>query len=66
MKKNYYCIVIGNDDTVLLVPIGGCYTEEQALTRANLSMRSGQYKHVIWTFAEDQLTTFKNSVNNLR
>ena len=65
MKKNYYCIVTSNDDTLLLVPIGGCYTEDQALTRANLSMRSGQYKHVIWTFAEDQLAAFKNSVNLL-
>lgn len=65
MKKNYYCIVISNDDTLLLVPIGGCYTEEQALTRANLTIRYGQHKHIIWTFAEDQLATFKNSVNLL-
>lgn len=66
MKKNYYCIVISKDDTLLLVPIGGCYTEDQALTRANLSMRSGQYKHIVWTLSEDWLTTFKHSVNNIQ
>jgi hypothetical protein len=64
MKKNYYCIVL-DGSKLLLKPIGGCYTENQALTRANTLMQAG-IGHIIWTFSEDQLEAFKQSVQEVK
>ena len=64
MKTKYFALVIDLNDNISVKDLGECYTENQAITRANLCRNEGV--SILWTFDSSKLEALKLSINSLQ